>query len=155
AEVAAAFGTAATTMTTTAPNPSTVVDVINAGSISGLAGEVSHALKKDGYTAGAVRERVSNEPTTTTIKYGPGADADAHNVATLLGIDAPARPDSKLKADHIQVIVDDNFSVPSQDETSSASTISGGYHQSRTTTSTEPTPDQGAPIDGGGVPCVN
>ncbi|MGH3577460.1 MAG: LCP family protein, partial [Mycobacterium sp.] len=77
AEVAAAFGTApaATTMTTTAPNPSTVVDVINAGSISGLAGEVSHALKKDGYTAGAVRDRVSGEPTTTAINYGPGADA--------------------------------------------------------------------------------
>jgi LCP family protein required for cell wall assembly len=158
AEVAAAFGTstAATTTTTTAPDPSTVVDVINAGGISGLASDVSRTLKKDGYTAGSVRDRISGEATTTAIKYGPGADADAHNVATLLGIEASDRPDSKIKAGHIQVVVDDDYSVPSQDETTTASTVYGGYRQSNSyTTSTEPSPDQGAPIGGGGVPCVN
>jgi LCP family protein required for cell wall assembly len=159
AEVAAAFGdaSAATTMTTTAPNPDTVVDVINAGSISGLASDVSHMLKKDGYTVRSVRDRHSGEPTGTAIKYGPGADADAQSVAALLGIEAPDRPDPKLKADHIQVIVDDDFSIPAEDETTTASTVSGGYGRSSTTTtsSSEPPPDQGAPIGGGGVPCVN
>ncbi len=160
-EVAAAFGDSseATTTTTTSamPNPSTVVDVINAGSIGGLASEVSHTLKKDGYTTGAVRDRVRGEPTTTTIEYAPGADADARNVATLLGIDAPQRPNSKLQFGHVEVVVDDNYSVQSQDdqdEYTTTSTVSGRYRQYSTDT-TEPTPDQGAPIDGGGVPCVN
>src|SRR5208283_2756077 len=56
AEVAAAIGAAppatATTTTAAKPSPTTVVDVINSGSMSGMAGEVSRALKKHGYTAG-------------------------------------------------------------------------------------------------------
>jgi LCP family protein required for cell wall assembly len=169
AEVAAAFGTspaATTTTTSDEPNPSTVVDVINASSVSGLASRVAHTLKKDGYTTGAIRDRVRGEPSATTIEYAPGADADARNVATLLGIDAPDKPDRALAFGHVEVVVDDNFSVPSpqddstssQDESPSASSLSGGYgyHQSSTDTdTTEPTPDQGAPIGGGGVPCVN
>jgi LCP family protein required for cell wall assembly len=163
AEVAAAFGTApsAATMTTTVPNPSTVVDVINAGSIGGLASEVSRTLKKDGYTTGTVRDRVRGEPTTTTIEYAPGAETDARNLAALLGIDAPNRPNPKLKFGHVEVIVDDNYSAPSQDESSTSlsestttPTRTGARHPS-STESTEPTPDRGAPIDGGGVPCVN
>jgi hypothetical protein len=61
--------------------------------------------------------------------------------------------------------VDTNFSMPAADETSTtdetttttttstktSSNPSYGYD----TTSTYPTPDQGKPIDGGGVPCVN
>lgn len=157
-EVAAAFGTApwAATVTTAAPNPSTVIDVINAGNISGLASQVSRTLKKDGYTAGAVRDRFSGEPSTTTIEYGPGAEPDARNVATLLGIDAPNRANSKLKARHVEVIVDSNYSMASQDESTATSSVAGAYHQSnRYSASIEPTPDRGAPIDGGGVPCVN
>jgi LCP family protein required for cell wall assembly len=157
-EVAAAFSTppSAATMSTTPPNPSTVIDVINAGSISGLASQVSRTLKNEGYTAGAVRDRFSGEPSTTTVEYGPGAESDARTVATLLGIDAPDRPNSKLKARHVEVIVDSNYSMASQDESTTTSSAAGTYHQSNGyTTSTEPTPDQGAPIDGGGVPCVN
>jgi LCP family protein required for cell wall assembly len=155
-EVAAAFGTdpSAATMTTAAPNPSIIVDVINAGGISGLASQVSRTLKKDGYTAGAVRDRFFGEPSTTTVEYGPGAEADARNVATLLGIDAPDRPNSKLKKGHVEVIVDSNFSMAAQDESTTTSNLAGAYHQSHTNT-TQPTPDRGAPIDGGGVPCVN
>jgi LCP family protein required for cell wall assembly len=178
AEVAAAFGTssAATTSTTSAlPSPSTVVDVVNASSVGGLAGKVARTLKHDGYTTGAIRDRVRGEPTATTIEYAPGADTDAREVASLLGIDAPDRPNRTLQFGHIEVIVDDNFSVPSQDESSTASSLSGSYgYQSNTDTdtdsstrtstgmgtgtttdSTEPTPDRGAPIGGGGVPCVN
>ena len=156
AEVAAAFGiTPTATTTTTAPNPSTVVDVINAGSITGLASDVSRTLKHDGYTTGQVRDRVSGEPTATAIEYGAGANADARNVARLLGIDAPDRPDSAVKPRYIEVIVDNGYSLPSQNDTSTTSTVSGSYQQSRTTTTTEQRPDQGRPIDGGGVPCVN
>jgi LCP family protein required for cell wall assembly len=169
AEVAAAFGSssAATTPSSDTPSPSTVVDVVNASNTSGLASQVARALKKDGYTTGSIRDRVRGEPSATTIEYAPGAETDARTVATLLGIDAPDKPNRGLEFGHVEVIVDDQYSVPSrddsssgsnQDETPSASSLSGsyGYHQSSTETdTTEPTPDRGAPIDGGGVPCVN
>jgi LCP family protein required for cell wall assembly len=166
AEVAEAIGAPppTTTPATTAakPSPSTVVDVINAGSMSGMASEVSRALKKRGYTAGQVRDRNSGEPTATTIEYGAGAETDAHNVATLLGLDAPKQPNADVPPGHIRVIVDTNFSMPSQDETAMDDTTttttttskSNTYYYNGTTT-TYPTPDQGKPIGGGGVPCVN
>jgi LCP family protein required for cell wall assembly len=167
AEVAAAIGAPAPTTTpaTTAakPSPSTVVDVINSGSMSGLATEVSRALKKHGYTMGQVRDRNSGEPTATTIVYGAGAETDARNVANLLGIDPPKQPDPGVEPGHIRVTVDTNFSMPAQDETTmddSTSTTTTTTSKSNTyyyngTTTTYPTPDQGKPIGGGGVPCVN
>jgi LCP family protein required for cell wall assembly len=167
AEVAAAIGAAPpptpTTSTAAKPNPSSVVDVINSGSMSGMAGEVARALKKHGYTAGQVRDRNSGEPTTTTIEYGTDAQTDADNVATLLGLDAPKRPDPGIQPEHIRVTVDTNFAMPATDDTTSmdetltstttSSTASTYYYNG--TATTYPTPDEGKPIDGGGVPCVN
>jgi LCP family protein required for cell wall assembly len=164
AEVAAAIGAPppTTTPATTAakPSASTVVDVINAGSMSGLATEVSHALKKRGYTAGQVRDREAGEPSATTIQYGAGAETDAKNVANLLGLDVPKQPDPSLEAGHIRVTVDTNFSMPSQDETTTDESTTTTTSKTKTyyyngTTTTYPTPDQGKPIGGGGVPCVN
>ena len=162
AEIAAAIGaatpTTATTTTAAKPNPSTVVDVINSGSMSGLATEVSRTLKKRGYTAGQVRDRSSGEPTATTIEYGAGAETDARNVATLLGLDAPNHPNPSIQPGHIRVTVDTNFSMPASDDntmddTTTTTSKTGTYGYGSTTT--YPTPDQGKPIDGGGVPCVN
>jgi LCP family protein required for cell wall assembly len=174
AEVASAIGAAApttpTTPTATAsePNPATVVDVINSGSMTGLAGEVSRALKKRGYTMGQVRDRNSGEPYSTTIEYGAGADTDARNLASVLGLDAPNQPDSTISPGHIRVTVDTNYSIPSVDETTNDETTTTATTTTTTTTttskssrygygttSTYPSPDQGKPIDGGGVPCVN
>jgi LCP family protein required for cell wall assembly len=170
AEVASAIGvdtsTSSSPTTAAKPNPSTVIDVINAGSMSGLASEVSHALKKYGYTPGTVRDRSSGDPTAATIQYGAGAETDARNVANLLGLDAPKQPDPSLEAGHVRVTVDTNFSMPtldeSMDDSSTSSSTTTTSSKSSTTypgygygTSTYPTPDQGKPIDGGGVPCVN
>ena len=175
AEVAAAVGAAATTTTPATsglmaakPNPSTVVDVINSGSMSGLATQVSGALKKHGYTAGQVRDRESGEPNSTTIQYGSGAENDARNAATLLGLDLPVQPDPFLQPGHIRVTVDTNYSLPAADETTTdaatteettpkttTSTKTSTYPSYGYGTSTYPTPDQGKPIDGGGVHCVN
>jgi LCP family protein required for cell wall assembly len=168
AEVAAAIGAPppTTTAATAAakPSPSTIVDVINAGSMSGLATEVSRALKKHGYTAGQVRDRDSGDPTATTIEYGAGAETDARNLATLLGLDAPNQANATVQAGHIRVTVDTNFSMPAPDEsamddtsttTTTTTSRSNTYYYYNGTTTTYPTPDQGKPIDGGGVPCVN
>ena len=165
AEVAMAIGgspPSATPATTAAkPSPSTVVDVINAGSTSGLATEVSHALQNHGYTTGQTRDRNMGEPTASTVAYGTGAETDASNVAKLLGLDAPSQPDPSVQPGHIRVTVDTNFSVSmvddgTSDETTSTTTSTKAkpYYYNGTTT-TYPTPDQGKPIDGGGVPCVN
>lgn len=167
AEVAAALGTdaptsAPSTSTLAKPDPATVVDVINSGAMSGMASEVSRALKKRGFTTGQVRDRESGEPNATTIEYGAGAQTDARTVATLLGLDAPAQPNSSVQPGHIRVTVDTNFSMPTQDDTtmddststSTTSTKAKTYYYNGTTT-TYPTPDQGKPLDGGGVPCVN
>ncbi len=164
AEVAAAIGAAPpstpTTTTTVKPSPYTVVDVVNVGSLSGLATQVSSALKKRGYTEGQVRDRAAGDPSATTIEYGAGADVDARNVATLLGIDAPSQPNPAIEAGHIRVTVDTNFSMPAPDETTATTTTTttssktSGYGYGYGTT-TYPTPDEGKPIDGGGVPCVN
>jgi LCP family protein required for cell wall assembly len=162
AEVASAIGAPlpTTTPATTAaqPSPSTVVDVINAGSMSGMADEVSRALKKHGYTAGQVRDRNTGEPNATTIEYGTGAETDARNVANLLGLDAPNQPNPGVAPGHIRVTVDTNFSMPAPDESTTTTTTTSSkarpYYYNGTTT-TYPTPDQGKPIDGGGVPCVN
>jgi LCP family protein required for cell wall assembly len=164
AEVAAAFGSSSSstsTATAAIPSPSTVVDVVNASSVGGLASKVARTLKHDGYTTGAVRDRVRGEPTSTTIEYAPGADADAREVAGLLGIDAPGKPNRTLQYGHIQIVIDDNFSVPAQDESGAESDSptttygSYGWQSSKTTDTTSPSPDRGVPIDGGGVPCVN
>ena len=48
---------------------------------------------------GQVRDRNASEPSATTIEYGAGADGDARNLATLLGLDAPKRPDSSIQPD--------------------------------------------------------
>ncbi|MBW0013955.1 LCP family protein [Mycobacterium sp.] len=161
AEIAAAIGAPATaTPATTAakPSPSTVVDVINAGSIGGMATQVSNALKKQGYTPGTVRDRSSGEPSATQVQYGAGAQTDAQNVVNALGIDGPAQPDANLEPSHIRVIVDTNFSLPAQEESTTSTTTtsskSNTYYYNGTTT-TYPTPNEGKPIDGGGVPCVN
>ena len=173
AEVAAAIGAASSTAPTASaattaskPNPATVVDVINSGSLSGLASDVSRALKKRGYTMGQVRDRNAGEPSSSTIVYGAGADADARNLATLLGMDAPKQPDPTIQPGHIRVTVDTNFSLPATDETTdttsdetttttTTTTTSKSSRYGYDSTSTYPSPDQGKPIDGGGVPCVN
>ncbi|MCV7259362.1 LCP family protein [Mycobacterium shimoidei] len=151
AEVAAAFGMSAPA----APNPSTVVDVVNASDTGGLASKVSRILSQHGYAAGTVRDSEYGESKETTVDYGPGAKTDAQSIAALLGIDAADHSDSALSTDRIQVVVGDDYSVSSTGSLDRTTGAASSYYGSHSTTSTEPTPDQGAPIDGGGVPCVN
>jgi hypothetical protein len=110
-----------------------------------------------------VRDRQSGDPSYTTIQYGTGAETDAANVATLLGVDAPKQPDPSIAPGHIRVTVDTTFSLPAAEESTTTTTTTtpsttspkaSGYYYNGTFT-TYPTPDQGKPIDGGGVPCVN
>ena len=59
--------------TATAGNSQVTVDVLNGGNTPGLAGQVSAALVKDGYTAGKVGN--TSPLTTTEVLYGAGTSA--------------------------------------------------------------------------------
>ncbi len=155
AEVAAAFGAASpptgTSVSTTAPGPHTVVDVVNAGDTSGLAARVSSALSERGYAAGEVRDPLAGEPTVTAIDYGLDAEADAQSLAALLDIDVAGHPDPNLAAGRIRIVLGMDYYLPSLDGETTPTSTTTSYSISRTTT-----PYEGKPIQAGNrIPCVN
>ena len=138
-------------------NPQTSITVVNASETTGLASRAAAVLGRHDFTIEEIRDREYGEPVDTVVTYGPGAGTDAQSVATLLGIDNAPQASSALAADRIRVILGDGWDVPTeQPATESAidtadTTKASGW--SGMTTS--PTPDEGKPIDGGGIPCVN
>ncbi len=161
AEIATAIGSDSATASTTAvprpvppPNPQTTVEMVNASSTSGLAAQAARVLSKQGYSIEQVRDRDATEPVDTVIYYGPGARTDAESVASLLGIDNAPQPSVALPADSVRVILGEGYDVPPADpepETTAETASAPGWYGMTTTA----TPDQGRPMDGGGIPCVN
>ena len=153
-------GDAASATTTTAPqplppqNPHTKVSIVNASETSGLASQAAAVLGKHEFTVSEIRDRESGEPIDTVITYGTGAQTDAQSVATLLGVENAPQATAAVAADHVRVILGQGYDLPLEQpptqETSTSSTTSRWSEMTVT-----PTPDQGAPIDGGKVPCVN
>jgi LCP family protein required for cell wall assembly len=86
----------------------TTVDVFNGGSTQGLAGQVSAALVKDGFTAGQVSNTTAL--TATQVLYGTGASASGAKIASLFGVSATAS--AAVAAGHVQVNLGANASVP-------------------------------------------
>lgn len=155
AQVAAAFGGNATP-TTTASKPSSTVDVINAGSTTGLADTVSHTLSQLGYTQGEVRNPFTGEPRETGIDYGSGAATDAQNLAKLLGIDSSPRLDTSQDPGHIRIVLGPDYNLPPGfGQSDAASSTSNSPADTADAASPDPTPDHGQPIDGQGIPCVD
>jgi len=162
AEIARAISGDSATATTTAvpqpippPSPQTVVSIVNASDTSGLASAAASLLGKHEFTVDTVRDRESGEPIDTVITYGPGGQTDAQSVATLLGVDNAPQATSALAAGHVRVVLGQGYDIPTEEpqpEDLSLTSTSGRSWSDMTVT---PTPDQGAPIDGGKVPCVN
>lgn len=163
AEIASAIGTETTTTTAATSaaaqplppmNPLTAITVVNASETAGLASQAAAVLSRKDFTVEEVRDRESGEPVDTVVTYGPGAQTDAQSVATLLGIDNAPQANIALAAGHIRVILGDGYDVPTEQPAAEEvveTTSSQGWYGMTTT----PTPDQGKPIDGGGIPCVN
>ncbi|WP_167097424.1 LCP family protein [Mycobacterium sp. DL592] len=163
AEIASAIGTGTTTTTAATSaaarplppvNPLTAITLVNASATAGLASQAATVLRRKDFTVEEVRDRESGEPVDTVVTYGPGAQTDAQSVATLLGIDNAPQANIALPAGHIRVILGDGYDVPTEQPATEAvveTTPSQGWYGMTTT----PTPDQGRPIDGGGIPCVN
>lgn len=66
--------------------------VFNAGSITGLAGEVSKTLKEKGYTMASPGNLSTSSITENTVFYDDGQKTQAQAVATALGDDASVDP---------------------------------------------------------------
>ena len=158
--VARTFSDAGSTdASTPAPTPTlapseVTVDVVNAAGVTGLATETSNTLSHNGYRQGQL-DATHTGDTATGIAYGPGADASAHAIATMLGIVAPPQPRRDLAPGHVRVVLGDGYELPA-DLTSLATAPSGGESLGIDVSgSDDPAPDQGVPISGGGIPCVN
>jgi LCP family protein required for cell wall assembly len=89
------------------PAPSTVtVDVYNGAGVSGLAGQVSHALAAKGYKAGDSGNSTMQTQTVATgtqVFYGPGASANAVKIADYFGATPVAL--SSLTAGQVEVLL--------------------------------------------------
>ena len=110
----------ATATVSAAEAAATTVDVFNGGSTPGLAGQVSAALVKDGFTAGQVSNTTAL--TATQVLYGTGAAASGAKIASLFGVTATAS--AAVAAGHVQVNLGANATVPGA--TPSASSLRGG-----------------------------
>ena len=133
---------------TSAPSPDTAVAVVNASNTYGLAAQAADVLVRKGYTIAEIRDRKDGEPLATVVDYGPGADADATALADILGISSVPQANPNLPDGKIRVILSPGYEIPSAPNDLATPATSG-------TGAATPTPDAGAPIDGGGVPCVN
>ncbi|MCV7229146.1 LCP family protein [Mycolicibacterium komossense] len=167
AQVRAAFsdGSDGEETSSAASRPSSMVEVVNAGQGAGVASKISRGLASHGYSMMEVRDATSEEATTTAIEYGSGSESEAEDISTLLD-NIPADPNSALPAGQIRVVLGTGFTMPTDLEVS-ATTMSEvpddiGYATPTTTTTsktsattTSATPDNGPPVDGGGIPCVN
>ena len=147
--VSAAFSDDKAASTTPAA-PTSTVDVINGGDMTGLAAMVAAALSSHGFSTGDVRSAQPGEPTSTQIDYGPGAEADAKQLASQLAITAAPQSSDQEAPGRIRVILGNDYDPPS-----AISDVSATNAAVTKSSSDEAPPDQGKPLSGDGVPCVN
>src|SRR5580692_5688636 len=142
APAASASASARPSAQDTAVNSQVTVDVYNGGNTPGLAGQVSAALVKEGYTAGKVAN-ASSPLATTEVTYGTGAAASAGTIASMFGVAATAS--TTVAAGHVEVLLGANAVLPTATPSPSASVAP------------TPTtgPQGGAVTAKNGIPCVN
>jgi LCP family protein required for cell wall assembly len=142
--------TATSTSTSTTGNRQVTVDVYNGGNTQGLAGEVSAALVKDGYTAGKVGN--TSPLTTTEVLYGTGASAAASTIASQFSVTAQAS--ATIAADHVEVLLGaDATTVPTTLPTTGATSSPSPSSSPSAIPTTGP---QGGVVSAkNGIPCVN
>jgi LCP family protein required for cell wall assembly len=129
----------------TAANSQVTVDVYNGGNTPGLAGQVSAALVKEGYTAGKIAN--TSPLATTEVLYGTGASANASQIASMFSVTASAS--STLAAGHVEVLLGADATLPASASSSSPSPSASPSPPSSTA------PGAGTVNAKNGIPCVN
>ncbi len=136
------------------------VDVLNGGNTQGLAGQVSTALVKDGFTAGQVGN--TGALATTQVLYGTGTEASATKIASLFGVTATAS--STIAAGHVQVLLGADATVPGGAASTSTNSASPSPSPSPSTSTSSASasasasstaPGAGAVTAKNGIPCVD
>lgn len=165
--VRTAFGVDDTVSTTPATPPTSTVDVVNAGSENGMAGEVSEVLAEKGFPTGTVTTATYSDGSGSIVYFGSGADVDATQAADMLG-GLPTLASDILDPGHVQVVLGSDFTLPamlspaggsdytSTDPTTTSDTATEGSTSTMVTTTNHP--DTGAPLTtriGDEIPCVN
>lgn len=144
-------------VSTPMPASAVTVDVVNAKGVRGLATEASNALTHNGYHEGEIRSPLPGESWATAVEYGLGADAAAGSIAAVLDIGAPPQQLPGVSPGHVRVVLGAGYALPA-DLATPATAPSGGESLSLDVGTSEggmPVPDEGAPITGTGIPCVN
>ncbi|WP_084478616.1 LCP family protein [Nocardia jejuensis] len=160
-EVRAAFGVEAPQVAT-APKttPVNTLDVVNATSKPGTAAKVSKLLGAKGFPTGEVTNAVYGDGTTTGVYYGAGGEADAQQLADMLG-GVPINASTSVTSGHIRLVLGTDFEIPEGlDPTAVAATTTTATATAGTTaaTTTSDAPDAGKPVTttiGSKIPCVN
>ncbi|TQM30870.1 LCP family protein [Nocardia bhagyanarayanae] len=132
-----------------AVDPATVtVNVLNAGGIAGLAGQVSQALTAKGFQEGRVGNYSGGSVTGSRVLAANSADPKAKAVAEALG-KLTVVADPSMSPDSVSVVLASDYSGPG----SAASSVFDFSGTSATATPVPPAP----PIDAGqnGPKCVN
>jgi hypothetical protein len=75
-------------------------------------------------------------------------------VATTLRIPAQAKSSPDVAAGHLRVVLGDSYALPTALGTPTVDRVAGDSLAVGVGTS-DPAPDQGAPIIGGDIPCAN
>jgi len=142
----------------TVGNSQVTVDVYNGGTTPGLAGQVSAALVKDGYTAGKIANATS-QLNTTEVLYGAGTSAYASRIASQFAVTATAS--STVAAGHVEILLSTGAPVPGSAASSSSSSSSSPSSSPSSSSSSSVTPVPTTGPEGGavnaqnGIPCVN
>ncbi|MEU5842844.1 LCP family protein [Rhodococcus sp. NPDC047139] len=139
-------------------DPSAVtVDIANAGSVSGLASEVSVTLSAEGYLEGVVGNYTGSGVGTSTVF---GADEDSDEVravaAELGGLDTASDP--SLPSGTVRVVLAGDYTGPGSSSYSGSSTSDSDSDTELSPAGGTATPaPPGPPIDAGsdGPRCVN
>lgn len=129
--------TVATPTTTPTANSNALVDVENAGGVTGLAARVARELTDQGYRTGDVGNVSSRK--TTVVDYPPGERAEAESIAQVLGSSVGTALDSALRSGHFRVYLGTDYAGP------------GTVTPAAVTSSAPATPA----ITAGGTNCVN
>ncbi len=178
--VRTAFGMPDPEMSSPQTPPTSTVDVVNAGSESGMAAQVSNALTGKGFTQGEIGNATYSDGSASVVYYGAGGQTDATQAADMLG-GLPTAASDSLESGHVKVVLGSDFYPPAgidTDDTAGSTTESGlgethvdpttgetitgatsaGGDAVSATTGADGRPDAGKPVTtsiGADIPCVN
>nr|WP_307850324.1 LCP family protein [Saccharopolyspora sp. HNM0986] len=131
----------------------TTVNVFNATGKSGLAGQVLSTLSEAGFSQGGSSN--SDSMAKSVVYHAPGDEAAAGQVAATLG-GLPLQPSGNLQSGNVEVYVGSDYQGPGAQQFAGNKQVQlDGGQRAAAPLHAQQSGSGDAPIDAGGVPCVN